>query len=65
MKNLPLRNFKKKTNTLYSYNHLSGDNQSDTTVGDPTNTTITILTTVSAQTHLSNMQNAVKFRIEN
>ena len=65
MKNLPVRNFKKKTNTLYSYNHLSGDNQSDTTVGDPTNTTITILTTVSAQTHLSNMQNAVKFRIEN
>jgi len=65
MKNLPVTNFKKKTNTLYSYNRLSGDNLSETTVGDPTNTTITILTTVSAQTHLSNMQNAVKFRIEN
>ncbi|GAA4090884.1 hypothetical protein GCM10022392_10770 [Mucilaginibacter panaciglaebae] len=50
MKNLPVKKFKKKTNTLYRYNRLSGINQSDTTVGetDPTNTTITVLTT----THL-------------
>jgi hypothetical protein len=60
MKNLSMKNFKKKTNTLYRYNHLSGDGQSETTVGDPTNTTITILTTVSAQTHLSHRQNGVK-----
>ena len=47
MKNSPIKNFKKKTNKLYSYNRLSLVDQSDPTGGDPTNTTITILTTVS------------------
>jgi hypothetical protein len=62
MKNLPVKNFKKKTNTLYSYNRLSGDNLSETTIGetDPTNTTITILTTASGQTHFSPKQNLAK-----
>ena len=65
MKNLPVKNFKKKTNTLYRYNHLSGINQSDTTVGetDPTNTTITVLTTVSGQTHLSHKHSPLKLRV--
>ena len=62
MKNLPIKNFKKKTNTLYRYNHLSESSQLGTTGGetDPTNTTITVLTTISGQTHLSNRQNGVK-----
>ncbi len=65
MKNLTVKNFTKKTNKLYRYNNLSELNQSDTTVGetDPTNTTITVLTTVSGQTHLNNQQNAVKLRV--
>jgi hypothetical protein len=52
MKNSPTKNFKKKTNKLYSYNGLSLVNQSDPTGGDPTNTTITILTTVSRPAYL-------------
>jgi hypothetical protein len=65
MKNLPVKNFKKKTNTLYRYNHLSGVNQLETTVGetDPTNTTITILTTASGQPHFSQRQSPLKLLI--
>lgn len=54
MKNLPEKNFKKKTIKLYSFNnYLSGGNPTDTIIGDPTNTTITVLTTVSGQIQLS------------
>jgi len=51
MKNLLSKNFKKKTNKIYSYNQLamSGSDTTDTIIGDPTNTTITVLTTVSGQ----------------
>ncbi|MEB0261810.1 hypothetical protein [Mucilaginibacter sp. 10I4] len=63
MKNLPIKNFKKKTNKRYSFNNLSGVSSTETTVGDPTNTVITILTTVSGQTHLTNRHTAVKFRV--
>jgi hypothetical protein len=65
MKNLPMKNLIKKTNTLYRYNHLSGINLSETIVGetDPTNTMITILTTVSGQTHFSQRNKAVNLRV--
>ena len=63
MKNLSVKNFKKKTNKRYSFNHLSGVSSTETTVGDPTNTVITILTTVSGQTYLTNRPTAVKFRV--
>jgi len=65
MKNLPMKNFKKKTSTLYRYNHLSGVSQSENTVGetDPTNTTITILTTASGQPRFSQRQSPIKLRI--
>ena len=65
MKNLSMKNLKKKTNTLYRYNQLSGIDLSDTNVGetDPTNTMITILTTVSGQIHFSHRNNAVNLRV--
>ncbi|MES2060449.1 MAG: hypothetical protein V4456_00915 [Bacteroidota bacterium] len=67
MKNLIVKNFKKKTNKLYSFNHLSGinstDTPTDTIIGDPTNTTITVLTTVSGPTHFNSRQNGDKLRV--
>ena len=65
MKNLSMKNLKKKTNTLYRYNQLSGIDLSEANVGetDPTNTMITILTTVSGQTHFSHRNNAVNLRV--
>jgi hypothetical protein len=63
MKNLLMKNFKKKTNKVYSYDQLTGPNPTDTIIGDPTNTTITVLTTVSGQTHLGNRPKAVKLRM--
>jgi hypothetical protein len=61
MKNLPASNFKKKTSKLYRYQVGIIAGQSDTTVGDPTNTTITILTTVS-HVNLVNPENPGKMR---
>jgi len=65
MKNLLSKNFKKKTNKIYSYNQLvmSGSDTTDTIIGDPTNTTITVLTTVSGQVHLGNHSKATKIRV--
>ena len=64
MKNLLMKNFKKKTNRVYSYNQLMTSSiPTDTIIGDPTNTTITVLTTVSGQTHLGNHSKEVKLRI--
>ncbi|WP_295769279.1 hypothetical protein [uncultured Mucilaginibacter sp.] len=51
MKNPNAKLFRKKTSRLYRFNPLSDTNGFETTVGDPTNTTITILTTVSHQSH--------------
>jgi hypothetical protein len=61
MKNLPVSNFKKKTSKLFRYHGGVIAGQSDTTVGDPTNTTITILTTVS-HINLANEANPGKMR---
>lgn len=47
MKNLKEKTFKKKISKLYSFNRSENSNSSETTVGDPTNTVITVLTTVS------------------
>jgi len=59
MKNLLM----KKTNKIYSYNQLAGSGPADTIIGDPTNTTITVLTTVSGPARLGNRGKAVKLRI--
>ncbi|MGF7079740.1 hypothetical protein ABIB50_002084 [Mucilaginibacter sp. UYCu711] len=55
MKHVQVKNFKRKTNTIHSYRGLSNGYDTQPTVGetDPTNTVITILTTVSGQTHLA------------
>jgi len=63
MKNLGVKIFKKKTNTVYSFNHLSGSDPAGTTVGDPTNTVITILTTAGGPAHLTGRQHAVKLKV--
>jgi len=63
MKNSGVKNFKKKTNKLYRFNHLSSSDPSETTVGDPTNTVITILTTASGPTYFTNQQDLLKQRI--
>ena len=55
MKTLPTKNLKKETKTLYLYKgqDFSGGETTQTTGTDPTNTTITIITT----THLYNGDN--------
>jgi hypothetical protein len=64
MKNFPSKIFKKKTNKLYSFNLLSeSDNLTETTVGDPTNTIITTLTTASGQTHFGRPLKQMNFKI--
>jgi hypothetical protein len=63
MKSPAIKNLKKKTVTVFSYNQLSTVNPSDTNTGDPTNTTITILTTVSGPALSLNQQNPVKRRL--
>ncbi|NHA03302.1 hypothetical protein G7092_05835 [Mucilaginibacter sp. HC2] len=56
MKNLKEKTFKKKINKLYSFNVLENTGSSETTVGDPTNTVITVLTTVSRQVQFGHAQ---------
>ncbi|MBB6107750.1 hypothetical protein SAMN05421821_101335 [Mucilaginibacter lappiensis] len=53
MKNNKEKTFKKKINKIYSFRLSENANSSETTVGDPTNTVITVLTTVSRPTHLN------------
>jgi hypothetical protein len=52
MKNSTAKVFKKKTNRIHSFNHFSGNSFMGTTIGDPTNTIITTLTTASGQSHM-------------
>ncbi|RKR84620.1 hypothetical protein BDD43_4866 [Mucilaginibacter gracilis] len=47
MKNITAKKFNKRINKLHRFNDLIDDYSAETTVGDPTNTTITVLTTVS------------------
>jgi hypothetical protein len=51
------KNLRKRTNTIYRYHQVQTGTPGDPTVGDPTNTTITILTTVSAQMHQAHPDN--------
>jgi len=64
MNNLTSKIFKKKTTRLYSYNALPGLGRLDPTVGetDPTNTTITVLTTVSGPAMAGGQKNMVEVR---
>lgn len=66
MKNLPINNFKKKTNILFRYNTLTPAEHSEANTGetDPTNTTITVLTTVSGQVHFSRIQNMLGDKLQ-
>ncbi|MDT3401041.1 hypothetical protein [Mucilaginibacter terrae] len=63
MKNPQAKLFKKKTSKLYRFNPLSESNGFETTVGDPTNTTITILTTVSHQSGFGKSVNVGQLKL--
>lgn len=56
-----MKKLKKKTTTLYRFGR-QGAGRGTTTAGetDPTNTTITVLTTVSGQTHFAHRPGPVK-----
>ena len=64
MKNLTDKIFKKKTNKVYSFNRLNGQNSTSPPSGDPTNTVvITIITTASGQPLFQNSDNPGDLRI--
>ncbi|TFF37690.1 hypothetical protein [Mucilaginibacter psychrotolerans] len=62
MKNIIAKKINKKINKLHRFNDLIDGNSAETTVGDPTNTTITVLTTVSGQTHFGKPQREANIR---
>ncbi|WP_143822038.1 hypothetical protein [Mucilaginibacter pedocola] len=52
MNKLSAKFLKKRTQKVYRYGHAAGHGQAPSTFEtDPTNTTITVLTTVSGSTH--------------
>ncbi|MFD2865446.1 hypothetical protein ACFSYC_12165 [Mucilaginibacter antarcticus] len=63
MKNITAKSFKKKVNKLHRFSDLIDLHSAETTVGDPTNTTITVLTTVSGPTHFGKPQRENNIRI--